>query len=170
MVVSNGHQPDPRVQKEDEALAAGGWSVEGHAFDRAANMPAYETMNGINIIRHRVGATPYGGTVRTGLGLGRFRRTVIRALRADAPAIVHCHDADTLPVSIDNGTPTLFDMHDLHHTWVRMQNPGSWLRRRVSAVQQRKMLSQAGAAAAAACPARHAAGSRAGQRGPGKEL
>ncbi len=146
MVVSNGHQPDPRVQKEAEALAAVGWSVEVHAFDRAANMPAYETMNGINIIRHRVGATPYGGTVRTGLGLGRFRRTVIRALRADAPAIVHCHDADTLAVGVAmerHGSRLVFDMHDLQHTWLLMPSPHSVWRRLASRLMCKRMLSRA---------------------------
>jgi len=145
-VVTNPCAPDPRVLREARWLVDAGHEVDVHAFDRQEEHEPREVVDGVRLIRHRVGVTPFGGTVATARGIGKFRKAAQRAI-TDVD-LVHCHDADTLAVGIGSGTPTLFDMHDLHHTWVRMQNPGSWLRRRVSAAQQRKMLSQAGAAAA----------------------
>jgi len=148
MVVSNGHQPDPRVQKEAESLNAAGYTVEIHAFDRHGNLKPKEELNGIKIIRHTNGGskTPYGGTVRTALGLSKFRKSVIRTLRQNHPDIIHCHDADTLSVGLAlsrRGSKVVFDMHDLHHTWVLMPAPHSLWRRIASRIMCRKMVSRA---------------------------
>lgn len=145
-IVSNPCAPDPRVLREARWLVDAGHEVEVHAFDRHEVHEQREVVDGVQLIRHQVGATPFGGTLATARGIGRFLKAAQRAI-TDVD-LVHCHDADTLPVGIGSGTPTLFDMHDLHHTWVRMPNPRSWLRRRVSAAQQKKMLREASAATA----------------------
>jgi glycosyltransferase involved in cell wall biosynthesis len=152
MVVSNGHPPDPRVQKEAEALNAAGYEVEIHAFDRHGNLKPKEEMNGIKIIRHTAGErkTPYGGTIRTALGLRKFRKSVIRELRQNQPDIIHCHDADTLSIGVAlkrmGNCRLVFDMHDLHHTWVLMPAPRSIWRRIASRIMRKKMLRRAHAA------------------------
>ena len=62
-VVSNGCSPDPRVLREARWLVEEGHQVTIHAFDRLQNLPVKESVNGIQIQRHRVGYTPYGGTI-----------------------------------------------------------------------------------------------------------
>jgi len=105
MVVSNPCDPDPRVEKEALALASAGYTVTIHAFDREGNRPKEELLNGIRILRYRVGVTPRGApNLFTGLkvlrGLQRFRRKVAETLESEKVDIVHCHDADTLWVGL----------------------------------------------------------------------
>ncbi len=128
MVVSNGCAPDPRVLREASWLVNEGHEVTIHAFDRLQNLPAEEIIDGIRIQRHRVGFTPYGGTWSTVRGLSRFRKSVIKSIQHTD--LVHCHDADTLAVGVNlDISPVLFDMHDLHHTWLLMGNPNSIFRK-----------------------------------------
>ncbi len=138
MVVSNPCDPDPRVEKEALALASAGYTVTIHAFDREGNRPKEELLNGIPILRYRVGVTPRGApNLFTGLkvlrGLQRFRRKVAETLESENVDIVHCHDADTLWVGLrvkkKKQAKLVFDMHDLAHTWARMTNPASIIRR-----------------------------------------
>ena len=140
-VVSNGCSPDPRVLREARWLVEEGHQVTIHAFDRLQNLPVKESVNGIQIQRHRVGYTPYGGTISTVRGLSKFRNSVRKSL--GEIDLLHCHDADTLPLSIHASVPILFDMHDLHHTWALMPNPQSKFRQYISERMKRKMLKQA---------------------------
>jgi glycosyltransferase involved in cell wall biosynthesis len=113
-----------------------------HAFDRRENLPVDEAIDGVRIIRHRVGFVPYGGTWSTWRGLRRFLASVADSI---GPVdLLHCHDADTLLLakSMAN-TPVLFDMHDLHHTWVRMPAPNSPIRRIISSRMKGNMLRRA---------------------------
>ena len=75
-VVSNGCNPDPRVLREARWLIDEGHEVTIHAFDRLQNLPVIESVNGIEIQRHWVGNTPYGGTISTVRGLRKFRNSV----------------------------------------------------------------------------------------------
>ena len=140
-VVSNGCNPDPRVLREAKWLIDEGHEVTIHAFDRLQNLPSEEIVNGIQIRRHRVGKTPYGGTISTILGLRKFRNSVSKSLREID--LLHCHDADTLDISNNVEVAVIFDMHDLHHTWALMPNPQSKLRQYFSKRMKRKMLKQA---------------------------
>ena len=140
-VVSNGCNPDPRVLREARWLVDEGHEVTIHAFDRLQNLPLEETVEGVHIRRHRVGNTPYGGTISTVRGLRKFRNSVLKSL--GEIDLLHCHDADTLDLSNHVDIPVIFDMHDLHHTWALMPNPQSKFRQYVSKRMKRKMLKQA---------------------------
>jgi len=149
-VVSNGCNPDPRVLREASWLLEAGHDVTIHAFDRLEELVEREVVDGITIIRHRVGYTPYGGTWSTVQGLRKFRRKVIKDIRESNRQnsgnvdLIHCHDADTLTVGLAiTGAKVLFDMHDLHHSWVLMPNPSSIIRKVVSSRYQKKMLKDA---------------------------
>ena len=141
-IVTNGCDPDPRVIREGRWLVESGHDVIIHAFDRNQNLPLNEEINGVSIQRHRVGGTPYGGTFSTWNGIRRFLQKVRPELgNVD---LIHCHDADTLPVvNSFKGKKILFDMHDLQHTWVRMSAPKSLLRKAVSSRMKMKMLARA---------------------------
>ena len=149
-VVSNGCNPDPRVLREAAWLVEAGHDVTIHAFDRLEEQTERELVDGITIIRHRVGYTPYGGTWSTVRGLRRFRDKVIKDIRESNDGhggivdLIHCHDADTLAVGLAiTGAKVIFDMHDLHHSWVLMPNPSSIIRKVVSSIYQKKMLKDA---------------------------
>ncbi len=149
-VVSNGCNPDPRVLREASWLLEAGHDVTVHAFDRLEELAEREVVDGITIIRHRVGYTPYGGTWSTVQGLRKFRHKVIKDIRESNQGkngkidLIHCHDADTLSVGLAiSGAKVLFDMHDLHHSWVLMPNPSSIIRKVVSSRYRKKMLKDA---------------------------
>ena len=140
-VVSNGCTSDPRVLREAQWLFDAGHEVTIHAFDRLENLPLESNYNGIKIIRHRVGITPYGGSWSTWRGLKRFRKSVANSV--NEIDLLHCHDADTLPLAKNIKTKSvLFDMHDLHHTWVMMKNPKSLVRKIISTQMKNQMLKQ----------------------------
>lgn len=140
-VVSNGCSPDPRVLREARWLVEAGHKVTIHAFDRLEDLPLSEESEGIQIIRHRVGKTPYGGAFSTLFGLRRFRKSVSKSL--GEIDLLHCHDADTLPLANSTKAKVLFDMHDLHHTWARMPNPNSPLRNIIAKRMEQTMLRRA---------------------------
>ena len=152
MVVTNACAPDPRVLRHAVWMQEAGYRVTVHAFDREERHPMSENHRGVRIMRYRVGKVPYGGTVSTYLGIRRFLRVVERTLSNDPPALVYCHDADTLQVGHamknEHGIPFVFDMHDLQHTWVRSAAPQSTLRAMVSRRLKRRMLQRASQAAA----------------------
>ena len=149
MVVSNPCDPDPRVEKEAIALVSAGHRVTIHAFDREETRPKEELLNGVRILRYRVGVTPRGApNIATGMrvlrGLQRFRRSVANTLKIENVDIVHCHDADTLWVGLrtkkEIGATVVFDMHDLAHTWARMTNPTSIIRRIAASGIERRLV------------------------------
>jgi glycosyltransferase involved in cell wall biosynthesis len=144
-VVSNGCAPDPRVIRQAKWCTEQGHEVVIHAFDRRENLSVDEVIDGVRIIRHRVGFVPYGGTWSTWRGLRRFLASVADSI---GPVdLLHCHDADTLPLAKSmTDTPVLFDMHDLHHTWVLMPAPNSPIRRIISSRMKGNMLRRAKAA------------------------
>ncbi len=137
-VVSNGCAPDPRVMREARWMVEAGHEVTIHAFDRLENLQESEIVDGVRIIRHRVGFTPYGGLLSTKLGLNKFIAKVKREI--GIVDVVHCHDQDTLEVGLSNPGKCLFDMHDLYHTWVLMPNPRSFLRKIISRRLKKRLL------------------------------
>lgn len=110
-----------------------------------------ENHHGVRVMRYRIGKVAYGGTVSTYRGIRRFQRTVLRTLVNDLPALVYCHDADTLRIGHtlkkNHGVPFVFDMHDLQHTWVRYGAPHSRIRAMVSGRMKQRMLTRAKEAA-----------------------
>ena len=127
MIVSNPCDPDPRVEKEGAALIDAGYDVTIHAFDREEKRELETIVDGVKILRYRIGETPRGAPnlitgLRVLLGLRKFRNKVIKNLQKNPPDIIHCHDADTLAVGLSLksklGIKLVFDMHDLAHTVV----------------------------------------------------
>jgi len=145
MVVSNACAPDPRVERSAAWLTKVGHQVTIYAFDRQLTDSPESKRNGYEIKRFQSTRVPYGGLLRTALGLRRFKRHVFYELKAILPDIVICHDADTLDVGIwmkkRFSTTLIFDMHDLHHTWVRIPNPNSLFRKLISNRLQQRLVS-----------------------------
>jgi len=134
MLVSNRHDPDPRVQKEAEALVSAGHSVCIYAFDRLHEIPQQkETINGVQIERIRMELIPYGKIFKTGKGLRKFRSIVKKKLMESPVDIVHCHDQDTCAVGLwwkkRGSGKFVFDAHDLYWTWLLLPNPNSFIRK-----------------------------------------
>ena len=150
MVVTNACAPDPRVLRHARWLHATGCEVTVHAFDRDMDHPMSENHEGVRIMRYRIAQTPYGGTWTTYRGVRAFHRRVIRTLLHDPPALVYCHDADTLRVGValkqQRNVPFVFDMHDLQHTWVRYPSPESKVRGVIAGQMKQRMLTRAGQA------------------------
>lgn len=144
MVVSNACAPDPRVLRHASWLVKDGHTVEVHAFDRQQNHPHSDVINGVHILRYHGMKTPYGGLLNTARGLRRFGKKVIHELSKKPPDAVYCHDADTLHIGCvlkkKNDINLIFDMHDLHHTWVRMPNPDSRIRAFIADRLENRML------------------------------
>ena len=67
-------------------------------------------------------------------------------LLSSPPDFVHCHDADTLSIGLTlkskKGTKLVFDMHDLAHSWIRMANPSSNIRRLIASIIEKRVIKQ----------------------------
>ena len=134
MLVSNRHDPDPRVQKEAEALVKAGHSVCIYAYDRLHEINIEnEMINGVEIYRIRTQLVPYGKIWKTGKGLREFRSIVKKKLLESPVDIVHCHDQDTCSVGLwwkkKGKGQFVFDAHDLYWTWILLPNPKSIIRK-----------------------------------------
>ncbi|MBJ23599.1 MAG: hypothetical protein CMB64_02900 [Euryarchaeota archaeon] len=143
MIVSNRHDPDPRVQKEAEALVNAGHSVQIYAYDRGHEITTQkETINGVEIERIRTNIVPYGKIIRTGLGLRKFRSIVKNKLIEKPVDIIHCHDQDTCSIGLwwkkTGRGKFIFDAHDLYWTWLLLPNPNSIIRKFGSLILKRR--------------------------------
>ncbi|RMD99439.1 MAG: hypothetical protein D6814_05535, partial [Calditrichaeota bacterium] len=116
MLLSNPFEPDPRVYKEAKSLVNAGFSVEVLAWDRTAQWPPAETLDGIQITRFRCKGQ-YGG------GLSSFRQflgfywRLARHIRRQSPWALHCHDLDTAAIGwlfkkIFNIPLFIYDAHE----------------------------------------------------------
>ena len=126
MLVTNACAPDPRVLRQARWLVQASHEVTVHAFDRGQEHAPLETVDGVTVVRHHLGNHPYGASFATLRGLRRFRQSALRACRETALDLVVCHDADTLPLARTlrkQGVATVFDMHDLRHTWAKIGAP-----------------------------------------------
>ena len=144
MVVTNACSPDPRVIRHARWLVQEGHEVTVHAFDRQQEFTMSESIDGVRLMRYHLGNTAYGGLVNTAMGLRKFLNQVLRSLANEPPNIVYCHDADTLSIGCSmkkkHSIPFIFDMHDLHHTWVLMPAPQSLVRKTISKRLEKRML------------------------------
>ena len=144
MVVTNACSPDPRVLRHAAWLAHEGHDVTVHAYDRQEQYPMSESLKGVRIMRYHLGKSTYGGMFKTAFGIRKFNQNVSRGLATNRPQVIYCHDADTLGIGCylkkKYNIPLVFDMHDLHHTWIRMPSPNSLIRKIVSWVMEKRML------------------------------
>ncbi len=146
MVVTNACDPDPRVINSARWLVEAGHCVTIHAYDRQHFSEQESEIDGVLISRYHLGKSPYGGLVKTALGLRKFTKKAISLISKSKPDVIICHDADTLKVgcSIKKllGIPLVVDMHDLQHTWILMPNPNSLFRQIASRRMKKNFLNK----------------------------
>ncbi len=117
MLLSNSFRPDPRVLKEADSMAALGHKVIIICWDRTAELAAHEILaSGVQVIRIQNVASGYGMGARQMLRLPRFWLAALPILDELQPALVHCHDFDTLPAGLFwgklNRRPVVYDAHE----------------------------------------------------------
>ena len=146
MVVTNACDPDPRVINSARWLSKAGHHVTIHAYDRQHTAELESVVDGVIIKRYQLGKSPYGGMLKTAMGIRKFHRNVLSNLLNSPPNIVVCHDADTLAVGCKLkkklGVTLIFDMHDLQHTWVLMPSPRSKYRKIISKIMKSRFLAR----------------------------
>lgn len=116
MPLSNAYQPDPRVEREAQALAAAGHRVSIIAWDRQAKLAPREQRGGVEVIRVQGVHSVHGAGWRQLFHLPRFWRESIRMALALRPDVMHCHDLDTLyigwQVKRRLGCRLIYDSHE----------------------------------------------------------
>ena len=146
MVVTNACDPDPRVINSARWLSKAGHHVTIHAYDRQHAAELESVIDGVTIKRYQLGKSPYGGMLKTAIGIRKFHKHVLSNLLKSSPNIVVCHDADTLAVGCKLkkklGITLIFDMHDLQHTWVLMPSPKSKYRKIISKIMKSRFLAR----------------------------
>ena len=146
MVVTNACDPDPRVINSARWLSKAGHHVTIHAYDRQHTAELESVIDGVIIKRYQLGKSPYGGMLKTAIGIRKFHKHVLSNLLKSPPNIVVCHDADTLAVGCKLkkklGVTLIFDMHDLQHTWVLMPSPKSKYRKIISKIMKSRFLAR----------------------------
>ena len=123
-------------------LVEEGYDVTIYAYDRMKESEKTSLVQGVKILRFQHGNSPYGGTIKTITGKKRFLKFAITEIKKSPPEIVFCHDGDTLQAGVylkrKLNICLILDMHDLHFSWPRMNNPRSFSRRLVSKYQQKQ--------------------------------
>lgn len=118
MLLSNAFRPDPRVLKEARSLAAAGYAVTVIAWDREAKLEASQQVDGFTVERVQEVRSSYGVGLRQALRLPRFWLRAWHRLSALQPAVVHCHDFDTLPPgwlwAKVHRRPVVYDAHEYY--------------------------------------------------------
>lgn len=147
MPLSNAYQPDPRVEREAQALAAAGYRVSIIAWDRQAKLAPREQQGGVDVIRVQDVHSVHGAGWRQLFHLPRFWRASIRTAVALRPDVLHCHDLDTLYVGWlvkrRLGCKLIYDSHEHYPAVMSLYLPSPlikalalwerWLMRRVDA-------------------------------------
>jgi len=118
MLLSNAYRPDPRVLKEARSLAGAGYEVTVIAWDREGTYPAQQQTEGFAVQRVQDVRSSYGAGLRQALRLPRFWLAAWRRLSQLRPAVVHCHDFDTLPPgwlwAKLHRRPVIYDAHEYY--------------------------------------------------------
>jgi glycosyltransferase involved in cell wall biosynthesis len=116
MLLSNAYRPDPRVERESQALAQLGHQVTIICWDRQGELPDQDNINGVEIIRIKSVKSVYGAGWRQLLHIPRFWRQAIRISLPIHPQVVHCHDLDTLyagwQIKKKLGGELVYDAHE----------------------------------------------------------
>jgi glycosyltransferase involved in cell wall biosynthesis len=141
MLLANGFEPDPRVHKEARSLLRAGYRPTLVCLDRRCNLPAEEQVDGLRLLRIRVGQVRAGDPRSLMRALPLFYAQAVRAARrlhARAPfALVHCHDLDTMVPGVTLqrmlSIPLVYDIHDLYASFFAAPA----LQRAVNAIDER---------------------------------
>jgi len=117
MLLTNAFRPDPRVHKEARSLVKAGYKVTVICWDRQAELPPQEELDGFEV-RRLVVRSGYGMGSRQVLYLPRFWLLALKELYRLDPDIIHCHDLDTAPVGYwytrFRRRPWIFDAHEAY--------------------------------------------------------
>jgi glycosyltransferase involved in cell wall biosynthesis len=120
MLVSNPFCPDPRVYKEAVTLRQNGYEVTVLAWDRERELPPFELMDGLRVIRIGTRGS-YGRKLASLVSFLLYYIAMVRVLRRENFEILHCHDLDTLPVGIlmkiFRNFKIVFDAHEADYYW-----------------------------------------------------
>jgi glycosyltransferase involved in cell wall biosynthesis len=139
MLLSNAFHPDLRVEREASALLDAGFTVTIVCWDRQRERPAREMHRGIEILRVHSVPSAYASGWRQLFHLPRFWRQALRLASPLHPAIVHCHDLDTLYAGFRLkkrlGCRLVYDAHEqypalmsLYLPWILVQALVYWER------------------------------------------
>jgi glycosyltransferase involved in cell wall biosynthesis len=148
MLLSNAFRPDPRVQREAQALADSGYEVTVICWDREAKLPAQEVQGKVTIVRVHSVRSAYGVGPRQLRYLPRFWSEAARLAAPLQPDLVYCHDLDTLyagwRLKRRLGCPLIYDAHEHYPALMSLYLPAPlvwvlaqwerWLLRRVDGV------------------------------------
>jgi len=114
-VVTNRGFDDPRVCMEAEALAQQGHALTVIGWDRDIDKDTDRTQNGVRFMGLKLHST-HGRGITQPLFLSGFWWRAWRVLRRLRPAVIHCHDLDTLPLGLLAArtfrSRLVFDVHD----------------------------------------------------------
>jgi glycosyltransferase involved in cell wall biosynthesis len=106
------------VLKEARSLAEAGYEITVIAWDREGKLPAEEATSGFVVQRVQHVRSTYGAGIRQALRLPRFWLHAWRWLCRLQPAVVHCHDFDTLPPgwlwAKVHRRPVIYDAHEYY--------------------------------------------------------
>ncbi|MCE7737882.1 MAG: glycosyltransferase family 4 protein, partial [Candidatus Heimdallarchaeota archaeon] len=116
MLLSNPFRPDPRVYNEALSLVKAGHEVEVLAWDRLAQYPKNDVIDGIKITRVR--NTRFMQLLpRDMVRLKFFWRLAYKIALTKKFDVVHCHDLDTLPTGVKLkkkfDMPLIYDAHEI---------------------------------------------------------
>jgi glycosyltransferase involved in cell wall biosynthesis len=127
MLLSNAFRPDPRVAREAAGLAEAGYEINIIAWDRPGQLPLVETRDGYHIERLQGVRTVYGAGLRQLLSTPRFWMEAVRRIRISPPAVIHCHDLDTLPagwwIKRNTGGKLIYDAHENYPAMMSLYLP-----------------------------------------------
>lgn len=116
MLLSNAFKPDPRVAREARALANHNYKVTIICWDRQAELPSHEMIDGFQIHRIHTVRSAYGAGWRQLGYLPHFWREAIRLAFKYHPDVIHCHDLDTLYIGVQLkkklGCKLVYDAHE----------------------------------------------------------
>ncbi len=141
MLLSNAFRPDPRVAREAQGLTQAGHKVTVVCWDRQAEFAPHDTEDGYQVRRIRDVRSTYGAGARQILHTPRFWRAAAQEILPLAPAVIHCHDLDTLPagwwLKARTGAKLVYDAHEDYPAMMSLYLPQplvkmlSWLERRL---------------------------------------
>jgi glycosyltransferase involved in cell wall biosynthesis len=125
MLLSNEYRPDPRVEKEAEALVDSGAMVTVLAWDRLRSRPQSEQRKGVDVVRVQTRSV----NSKSGLLLNYpifIVRSIRKASSIDAD-VVHAHDLDTLLIGVIlnriKNVPLVYDAHEHYSKMVANDLP-----------------------------------------------